>query len=329
MPEVQDFECLKRVLKPTMDKHPQIKQVLVINVEGLDFQNFVRHELFGGGKVKVHLTAEKKDKSLPPEIEIASPQEALQRYPESDLLILVGRSENYFDFVQVVDSFEGKFIAVICCNITDYLLDMSWKQISTEYSAEFYERFEVYEKYWKRRDENEIYEKLKEYKDKKYLVHIAGGKKRIAQDQLERISRVVFENVWIKQVIAINSGCGKFETALSQILFPNAELYLTDLIASPPHVEKLAAKDAIRKYAHSDVLMSIYPHANATGYQDILKFFNGNFIIFYGHRYTCDPEGCFIQQLYDWGDVVYSLCTPCCGQFNIDLVIFQKKKKDK
>ena len=131
----------------------------------------------------------------------------------------------------------------------------------------------------------------------------------------------------VGKILAINAGNGKYEIALVKLLFPKAQVYLTDIKGYPPHVEELSALDAILRYSDCDLMITCYPHTEAVGYDGILKHFEGKFIMYIGvGQFICDPQYCFTDQLDGWGDKVLKI-----DLFSYDteafIEIYQNKNK--
>ena len=157
----------------------------------------------------------------------------------------------------------------------------------------------------------------------KKIPHYHGGLRYIEKGQVDELLKF-WRDIPIKKIFAINAGMGNLEMALCKILFTNVrvdDIHFTDII--PPHdgIEKLNASDAIDKYGNCcDLMITAWPHYTSTGYRDIVRRFNGNYIMFIG---AYDPEEYFIEQLEDWGDI--QLDIPLKDIFDENIVVWKRK----
>ena len=171
---------------------------------------------------------------------------------------------------------------------------------------------------------SKIYDGLREYFDSE---KITTKQFTIYYCNIIQLARF-WRNSDIRQILAVNSGDGKIETAISKLIFPNAKIYLTDIdtVGCPPEVERWSVRQAIAEYSNCDLVITRWPNPNYTGYENITNSFRGKYIMYIGES-TCDPQDCFRLQLEDWGEEALNF-----GVFSrifdgIRLIIYEKKSK--
>ena len=237
-------------------------------------------------------------------------------YPKSSVLVLYN-PENINPF-QLNLEFSGLLIIAIGKSATMDRLERGmedyWGKI-LELSLDSFEKPQkiiILKNYFEipkfQNIDDEIYHSLREYlKYESISIRVC----RIFYFNLVSLARFM-RNIRIRKILAINAGSGKIETAICKLLFPNAELILTDIDTSlqPSQVEELSAFEAIRQYPDCEMMITCWPNTESTGYDGILDFFHGKYIMYLGDD-TCDPEYCFVEQLKKWGNKVFfsELCS--------------------
>lgn len=86
----------------------------------------------------------------------------------------------------------------------------------------------------------------------------------------------------IREVLSVGSGDGLTDYYVAHKIFGARSVHLTDIEPGNDLVEKLCCSDAISRYKHAAGLMFTFPCFGAVGYEDVIKNFCGDYIIFTG-----------------------------------------------
>lgn len=256
------------------------------------------------------------------DVQKLSHRQALANYSNADLLILIDLP-NTIEYSDTLALFPGRFIIHIgdfSYHQFEWSLEMGWKILFCKGNLRVWEKL-----FHDNTDSNAIFSSLEEYDLTKTISLTNRNTKHISELEIRTLQNFWSTNIdssSIKNVLAINSGDGKIEVALIRLLFPKAQMHLTDIVPLPPHIEGLSARDAIIKYHDSDLIITVWPDFRAKGYRNILTPYEGKYIMYFGEEDSSDPEFLFVDQLDNWGETIFN--------FGIDKgferMIIRKKK---
>lgn len=86
----------------------------------------------------------------------------------------------------------------------------------------------------------------------------------------------------IREILSVGSSDGLTDYYIAHKIFGAKLVHLTDIEPANDLVEKLCCADAISRYKHAAGLMFTFPWCGAIGYEDVIKNFRGDYIIFTG-----------------------------------------------
>ena len=280
---------------------PRISSILSIRVYPyVDFEHFIRDRFFP--KAELYLISLKSKTDIVREMYA---KEAIEACP-SNLLIIKNYYTRVIDFSEIPCIFNGDLILLIGgsgkFDELERQLMCFWEKIVDISVGSFWLMHKMLIFRYNSDPTDEIYEFLRYYFENE-TIPIGGSfelRDRIVSDMIK-----FFADEKINRILAINAGDGKSEMAISKLLFPKAKIYLTDIV--PSHrVEKLSAAEAISRYSDCDLMITCRPDFRAKGYKNIVRHFQGKYILFIGEEGgSCDPENCFISQLKSWGIEVF------------------------
>lgn len=86
----------------------------------------------------------------------------------------------------------------------------------------------------------------------------------------------------IREILSVGSGDGLTDYYIAYKIFGAKLVHLTDIEPANDLVETLCCADAIFRYKHAAGLMFTFPWCGAGRYEDVIKTFRGDYIIFTG-----------------------------------------------
>lgn len=116
--------------------------------------------------------------------------------------------------------------------------------------------------------------------------------RRCLSDLINKARNITFPI--LHEVLSVGSGDGLTDYYIAHKIFGASLVHLTDIKPVNDLVEKLCCADAILRYKTATALMFTFPWCGADGYDDVIKNFRGDYIIFTGelcesgHTNPCD-----------------------------------------